>query len=220
MLGQAALLYLVWAAQADLFISIVYIGHLIFSPISSTTLRLRPSPLRQQLLNMLAQPVLIQHIHAHILRTRNLPPTFLLSAETIKRLAHLPLGAWVKECQFIPLAQPTLQVGVHPHLPRAHVEDQRRCAAVIDVHQVAVQLNVECFARLHRRVGAFGGCWVGDAREDGAWGEGYEGAAQRCEGTFAVLDTEETGQVGLHPCGDFGGSGWLGGAVGAVGAIG
>ena len=76
---------------------------------------------------------------------------------------------------------------------------------MVDVHEVAVQLDVQVARGLHGGVGDDGGRGRGYAREDGVGGQRDEGDGAAGEGARVALDAEETGEIGLDPGGDGGG---------------
>jgi hypothetical protein len=166
-------------------------------------------PLMQQLLHMLTKPIIIQIHHPHIPRPLNRPLTLPTLTKTLKRLLHTPLRTRIKERQLIPLPQSPLQIRVHADLPPLHIEDQGRRAGVIDVHEVAVELDVQGGAGLDGGVGDGCGRGGGYAGEDGACGEGDEAVGGGGEGAGALFDAHEAGEVGGYPGGDL--------VVGAVG---
>jgi len=76
---------------------------------------------------------------------------------------------------------------------------------MVYIDEVAVQLDVQVARGLDGGVGYSCWCGVCNAREDCAGGQVDEGHGARGEGAWVVLYAEETGEVGLDPCGDLGG---------------
>lgn len=186
---------------------------------------------RKQLLDMLIQPIPPHHLAPQKLRPPHHTHTLLPPTRTRKRLPHLPLRTRIKERQLLALPDAPRS---RPHLQPQHVEHQRRrrAAAVVAVHQVAVEVHVAVEA-LHGRVAAARGRGCGvDFAEECVWREGYEGDGAGGEGVFGgggagdVLDFYEVWVRGLRPGDGFAGFGgfghcgwglglkwWLGGLV-------
>jgi len=76
---------------------------------------------------------------------------------------------------------------------------------MVYIDEVAVQLDVQVARGLDGGVGYGRWCGVCDAREDCTRGKVDEGDGARGKGAGVVLYAEETGEVGLDPCGDLGG---------------
>lgn len=151
---------------------------------------------------MRTQPILTQNIWRHVLRPGNSTPTFLLATTALKRLSHVVLCARIEEGELIAGLETLVQIRVDSNLPSLHVEHEGWPAGVIDVNQIAVELDVQVAGCLDRSVGACCWCRVRDTCEHGVGREADQGDGARGEVPFKMLDTQETSEVRFHPCWD------------------
>lgn len=84
---------------------------------------------------------------------------------------------------------------------------------MVDVDEVAVELNVEVAASLYGAVCDGGWCGRADACEDCAGGEGDEGDGAAGKRAWVVFYAEETVEVGLDPGRYRGIAGEIGGGI-------
>ena len=147
------------------------------------------------------KPIPPQHRLVHIPCPANPPHTLCRLAKAIKRLSHDPLSTGIEEGQLVSDLESARPV-TDANLPAGHVKDQTGGAAMVDVDEVAVELNVQVARGLHGRVGHGGGRGVRDACKEGAWPEPDERDGPAGKGARVVFYAEETAEVWLHPGGD------------------
>lgn len=90
----------------------------------------------------------------HVPRAADCVPAFLLRAVAVELLRHVPFRAGVEEAEQVSLFEITVVRHadfVYAQLGR-DVELERRRAGVVDVQQVAVQVQVRVYSGLHGRV--------------------------------------------------------------------
>lgn len=131
------------------------------------------------------QPIPIQFLGRHSLRSRDPTSTFTRTTGTLERLIHLPLRTGIKESQRIASLE---RLVVHDtHLHAGHVEDERGRARVVAVDQVRVEFDVGVPSRLDAGVGLGARGGAGDGGEDGARGEIDERVGAAAEGFEAAV---------------------------------
>lgn len=169
--------------------------------------------LLDELFNVSVQPVPLESLSPHPLRSLDKPFTFLARpAGTLERLVHLPFRARVEERQLIALLQRTVVHDADFHL--AHVEIERRVAGVVAVDEVRIELDVGIARHLDGCVRFGGRSGSGDFGEQRARWQRDLADCRRAERLRAALDVEEARVCGLgvgfgvrFP-GNGGGGGW------------
>lgn len=142
---------------------------------------------------MSIEPVSVQLIIGHGLGSRDPASADSITrpAGALERLVHLPLGAGVKEGEGVACLERTVVYDAHFHA--IHVEVQSRCAGVVAVDQVGIELDVAVRTGLHAGVGLRAGCSRGDLGKDSTRGEVDERSGPTSEGFGASVDAQAIG---------------------------
>lgn len=148
---------------------------------------------------MLIQPILLKQGWFDIARSRNHTQALTThSTLTLEGLHHRPLGAGVKESEFV--ADGKRPVVRHSYLEAGHVEDQGGLARMVAVNQIRVQFNPGVGTIGHGGIGGLGGGrGSGDFGEEGSCRESNEGASRGLEGSVTFDDLQAIWVAGLLP---------------------